>query len=162
MATSDLPTDSVRKEVKRIYDRDRYTRMTHNQRETKKQRKNSRIKKQKDYLCPESLAMENPTFVPEMVFPDEDPVKKRKDAHDLFMIKLDMPSPMLLPPISNQSTNKDDEDASRTTIETHRRHVNVTHGERQALRARKNEHFHRFKEPTASIMDNGKKNLIYM
>jgi hypothetical protein len=66
---------SERREMKAIWERNRYNRMTEEQRTTLRKRQNthealqqkkSRYKKKKDALCPESIAMENPSWVPEM------------------------------------------------------------------------------------------------
>ncbi|GJN36979.1 hypothetical protein PR202_gb25888 [Eleusine coracana subsp. coracana] len=73
-----IPTEE-QKEARRIYDRNRYAKMTSEQRVSRldkrkkpenHQKENACSKKRREALCPESIAMENPIFVPELVFPD--------------------------------------------------------------------------------------------
>jgi hypothetical protein len=105
-----------------------------------RQKQNSSRKMKKDALCPESIAMENPAWVPEM----ESPIKAQHSATlEAAWNDPDFLNPTWRPfsisPKSEQSPDPVNVDANEMTNVS--RHRNVTHGERQALCAQQNQRF---------------------
>jgi hypothetical protein len=96
-------------------------------------------KMKKDALCPESIAMENPVWVPEMesMVNQAHRVANLEEAwndHDFFNPTW---RPLFIPPKLEHSPDLvNDEGNDMTQVLRHR---NVTHGERQALCAQQNQ-----------------------
>lgn len=106
---------------------------------------NKRMKCLRDNnLHPESIAMENPHFTPELIFPDVD--STNISAHD-WTIPVVNGTPVYVQPQTEQSMEIDTP-SEHTSRLIHRHHV--THGERYALLRRRNRKF----ETTASTRTN--------
>ncbi|TVU43635.1 hypothetical protein EJB05_10121, partial [Eragrostis curvula] len=136
------------KQAKRIYDNNRFSKLSAEQRTSKVEKNKSVRKRQReeeDELCSESIAMENPLFVPDVVFPNgsaqaKSNPKPASDPPDISMIGPTW-KPLNIPPVPDQSHNNDGDNSSNKARGG--RHQRVTHGERQVLRMRRNEHFHK-------------------
>jgi hypothetical protein len=130
-----------------MHERKRYTAMTKELRAMLRKKQNTpkahqqkkiRCQKKKDALCPESIAMENLAWVPEM----ESPATQAHRAAN-FEAAWNDPDffnptwrPLSIPPKSEQlpdPVNNDDNDMTQMS-----RHRNMTHGERQAIRVQQN------------------------
>jgi hypothetical protein len=136
--------------MKAMWERNRYTRMTKEQRATLRKRQNTakahqqkknHRKMKKDAVCPESIAMENLTWVPKM----ESPIIQAQCAAT-FEAAWNDPDffnptwrPLSILTKFEQSPNPVNDDANDMTQVL--RHRNMTHGERQVLCAQQNQRF---------------------
>ncbi|TVU07387.1 hypothetical protein EJB05_47440, partial [Eragrostis curvula] len=139
------------RQAKRLYDSNHFAKIYADQRMSKVE-KNKSIRKRRreeEGLFSESIAMENPFFAPDLVFPDGSAQAKSnpKPASDPSDISMLGPTwkPLNIPPVPDQSHNNDEDNSSNKACGA--RHQRVTHGERQALRSRRNEQFHKPKNP---------------
>jgi hypothetical protein len=120
-----------------VWERNRYASMTQEERK----QNYSRRKMKKDALCPESIAMENPAWVPEI----ESPIIQAQCAATCEAAWNDPDffnptwRPLFIPPKFEQSSEPVNTDANEMTNVL--QHHEVTHGERQALRAQQNQRF---------------------
>jgi hypothetical protein len=134
--------------MKAIWERNHYNHMTEEQRTTLRKRHNnlevhqqrkSHRKMNKNVVGLESIAMENPAWVPEM----ESPIIQAQRA-TTFEVAWNDPNffnptwrPLSISPKFEQSPDPANDDASDMTYVS--QHHNVTHDERQALRAQQNQ-----------------------
>jgi hypothetical protein len=93
----------------------------------------------KDAFCPESIAMENPAWVPEMESPvnqDHHAANSEVAWNDPNFFNPTWRPLSILPKFEESSdlVNNDGNDMTQMS-----RHRNVTHGERQALHAQQNQ-----------------------
>jgi hypothetical protein len=131
-----------------MQERNHYAGMTEGQRTSVRKRQNtleahqqkkSHRKMKKDALCPESIVMENPFWMPEMEWPVNQAYYASNFEEAWNDPNLFNPTwrPISIQPKFDQSpdpVNNDDSDMTQKT-----RHRNLTHGERQALRAQQNQ-----------------------
>ncbi|TVU48807.1 hypothetical protein EJB05_00083, partial [Eragrostis curvula] len=141
--------NEIQKQAKRIYARNHFAKISAEQRTSRMEEKKSDRKKRREELCSEYIAMENPLFVPDLIFPNSSAKatsnpKLGSDFPDISMIGPTW-KPLNIPPVRDQSPNNDEDNGSNNAHGV--RHQRVTHGERQTLRARRNEQFHKPKNP---------------